>query len=138
MKNDYQSLKVGDQVIVRRSLNFNHDTYATIERLTKTQIILKNSDKKYKRKTGSLIGGSSWSYHTEYLIIADKKEIAKIKSTREKKKCISVLIGYKWTAFDLEFLREMIALIELKQNCVHGKGKSEYCQLCGRINNKGE
>ena len=71
MKNDFKSLEVGDQVIVRRS--HNHDTISTIERLTKTQIILKNSGRKYKRKTGSLIGGSSWSYHTEYLIILDKK-----------------------------------------------------------------
>ena len=132
MKNDFKSLEVGDQVIVRRS--HNHDTISTIERLTKTQIILKNSDKKYKRKTGSLISLSSWSYDIEYLIIADKEKIEALKSAQEKRKCVSFLTSYEWDKFDLEFLREMIALLNLKQNCVHDKAKSEDCQPCGRIN----
>ena len=136
MKNDFKSLEVGDQVIIRQS--HNHDTISTIERLTKTQIILKNSDKKYKRKTGSLISLSSWSYDIEYLIIADKEKIEALKSAQKKRKCVSFLTSYEWDKFDLEFLREMIALLNLKQNCVHGKGKSEYCEPCGRKNTKGE
>ena len=128
MKNNFKSLEVGDQVIVRRSLN--PDTYATIDRLTETRIILKNSDNKYSRETGILVSGSSWSI--KYLIIADKEKIEALKSAQEKRKCVSFLTDFKWDMFDLEFLREMIALLNLKQNCVHGKGKSEYCQPCGR------
>ncbi len=133
MKNDFKSLEVGDQVIVRRSLN--PDTYATIDRLTKTRIILKNSDNKYSRETGILVGGSSWLI--KYLIIADKEKIEALKSAQEKRKCVSFLTSYKWDTFDLEFLQEMIVLIGLKaklcsQYCVHGKDKSEDCQPCGR------
>ena len=124
MKNDFKSLKVGDRVTIQRNLSPN--TYATIERLTKTQIIIANSDSKYKRKTGCLVGKFAWGFDS-WLVPESTEEIAKIKSTRGKRKCVSFLTDFKWDKFDLEFLREMIALLNLKQIV--------FLQPCGRKNN---
>jgi len=60
-----EDLKVGDPV--RLSLPYGQESKEYIQRLTKTQIILKsNSTIKYNRRTGRKIGASSWDRYWLY------------------------------------------------------------------------
>lgn len=62
-----QSLKAGDEVFIYRTGMGQKYEQAKVSRITKTQIIIDfgRYDKRFKRDTGKLVGGSAW--YSEYV-----------------------------------------------------------------------
>lgn len=57
-----QNLKAGDEVVLFAGGYRSHRRIATLDRTTKTQIIV--GSQKYSRSHGLLIGGGSWNTHS--------------------------------------------------------------------------
>lgn len=67
--NDLKDLVVGDQVMRQWR---NNSTISTIERITKTQIIVEGG-LKFNKKTGRAVGSSGFSlYHVNYIYVIDE------------------------------------------------------------------
>jgi predicted phosphohydrolase len=63
---DFSYLVAGDKVIVESGFGYKSQEITTVDRITKTQIIIGNS--KYRRNNGYIVGGTTWSrrYLTRY------------------------------------------------------------------------
>ena len=70
--NNVEHLKPGDQVI---SGSRNHDQLSTVERVTKTQVILPDGSR-YRRLDGGLVGGNAWNF--SYIRDATDEDRARI------------------------------------------------------------
>lgn len=76
-------LKIGDKVFIYNRFNKSLDE---VERITKTQIVLKRSQSKFRIINGSSVGGDSWSTtHIEY---ADDEAVQKFRKELYKKTLI--------------------------------------------------
>lgn len=67
-----EHIKPGDRVLVRNRLT---DGIATVERVTKTQIVLRNGTR-YRRRDGSEVGRDTWS--TGYIHDLTEDDILRI------------------------------------------------------------
>lgn len=79
-ENWLNTLKVGDKVIVSSSFVESIDV---VERLTKTQILLKNTYKKYRRNSGVEISGDKWNFTRLYE--ATEEAVNKIREKNKRK-----------------------------------------------------
>ena len=78
-----KDLVSGDKVIISGGgSSLQGDSVEEVEKLTKTQIVLKDMNTRYWIKNGNQMGGDRWS--SSHLEIATKKKIAEL--TREKRR----------------------------------------------------
>ena len=108
MHNFTQDLKQGDSVIVRGSIGVMRSTIATVERVTKTQLIL-DSGLRFRRDGGRRIGGSKWD--TLILIKATDDRIAKIKHDTEHRNFVYKFENTDWRKMSLDKLRKVYSAI---------------------------
>ena len=80
----------------------------TVERLTKTQFVLK-SGLRFNRVTGFVIGGSMWS--ASYLQEATIKNIEEIEYNIAHKRLVRYLSEFNWAAMELTELRKVRDLL---------------------------
>jgi len=98
MKEWLENLKVGDTVIV----SGRNELVCTIERMTKTQIVLKDNFTKFNRKTGRSVGNDSWS--TSYIFEPTEKEIKRITEETTRRNIINKLSRIEWKNYTTESL----------------------------------
>lgn len=79
-------LQVGDKVFIQSRYGQSLDEVA---RITKTQVILKSSESKFRISSGTVIGGDSWS--TSRISHATDEEIQKFKQKIYRRKLIEAI-----------------------------------------------
>jgi len=94
------NIDVGTKVIISGS--FHREDIDEVVRLTKTQIILKDTKAKFKRSNGFVVGGSCWN--TDMLREATDEKIAKIKESRLRKTMIKKIEECDFRRIDTETL----------------------------------
>ena len=99
-----QKLNPGDFVIVGGGGGMHRDSVEQVDRLTKTQIILK-SGLRFRRDDGHQIGGSTWS--TIYLMEATEELLAKLRHDKEHRTLVHKLSNVKWHQMTLDELRNV-------------------------------
>jgi hypothetical protein len=72
-------LKPGDTVILRHSTPYNLDRIATVDRLTKTQIIV--GSRRFRISDGKEIGCSHWDYYR--IVPATPDQIAEVERRQQ-------------------------------------------------------
>lgn len=77
------SLEPGDPVIVNHGFAYASKKVDRVVRLTKTQVVLKKSSFKYKRRDGNAIGGGS--YAGGYISEADPAKIKQVEDDNKTK-----------------------------------------------------
>ena len=96
------SLKPGDRVIISGRWQ---DGISTVDRLTKTQILLKNGSR-YRKKDGGLVGADS--YNSSQLYSPSEKRVNDI---RHRKACEKI-DKMAWKMLTLETLTKVLELVE--------------------------
>lgn len=76
---NFEDLQVGDKVIVQGGGYQNYQAVSKIDRLTKTQIVLKDGSK-YGRKHGHRVGTSDW--RSPHLIMYTEERAAEIRRVK--------------------------------------------------------
>ena len=99
-----ETLKPGDTVIRSVSGMGRHSTVEVVERLTKTQIILKGISIKYRRKNGWSIGGSQWN--TSALVEATPERIERVTGEQERRRLLGALQKVDWQKVSTQELEE--------------------------------
>ena len=102
-----KELKPGDTVIVCGRSNRQ---ITTIERITKTQIILKRCAEKYNRKSGYLVGRGPWDCSN--LIEATNELLIEIRANIKRRKMEDVLGNIKWKDVDIKKIEKILAILE--------------------------
>ena len=95
-------LQPGDQVVVCGRWD---NKICTVERLTKTQIVLKNGSK-FRKFGGSLVGKDSFNF--SYLRSPSEQRVNDIMHHNACDKISKV----KWKALDLETLNKVLEILE--------------------------
>lgn len=109
MNNWRKDLKVGDKVIMVIPRVYRRRIY-TVERLTKTQIILKNTKTKFKIADAEAVGGVG--IYSSYLIQATDAVIAEIKELDTRRKLYDRVELVSWKTLSTEKLTEVLDLVE--------------------------
>lgn len=108
MKNFIDGLKPGDTVIVSK-LNLS-GVLKTVERITKTQVIL-SSGSRFRKKDGFEVGGDIWNtYHLEEVT---PEKVSKIHYNKEREQLSLKLKCLNWHSLELSTLREVAEIINL-------------------------
>lgn len=111
-ENWLNTLKVGDKVIISFDLN---DQYVdVVERLTKTQIILKKAyfQRQYRRDTGRLVGGCSRRRNNyPCLLEATEERIAVIAEKTTRIKLINSIEKCKLHTLNTDVLQQIERLM---------------------------
>lgn len=82
---------------------------STIEKLTKTQIVIKSGERFYK-DSGSLVGGGSWSTtRISEPSLEDKKRISRQMQVRKIKNAFSNTDFSEWTISELNELEKILS-----------------------------
>lgn len=102
-------LKVGDMVIVSGG-SMRLCTVDIVERLTKTQVIVKGMSQKYSRKNGGAIGG--YSYYSTYLNQANDAAISKIKLTQKRRELTDIITDTSFKKVKTEALVKICELLK--------------------------
>jgi hypothetical protein len=97
-----QQLKPGDRVIVEARWQ---NAIMTVDRLTKTQIILKNR-LRFRKSDGGLVGGDS--YNNSSIHSPSKQRVGDIMHSRACEEIGKV----KWKMLSLETLDKVLELVE--------------------------
>lgn len=105
-----REIKIGDIVIVH--MHRNPDTIDVVLRLTKTQIILKKTNNKYRRSTGIMIGSDMWNMSAIYEA-TDEKIIA-IKINMYRRKLIMRIDTINADILSTEQLENIVQILEKK------------------------
>ena len=110
MSNWTQKLEVGDKVILR-GRTLSQSLVTSVERLTKTQIILKHTSTKYNRNNGDEVGGNSWSSYSiqEYDVGLSNK----ITYDRELIKLRKILRDHIWGKETKEDLEKILYILDI-------------------------
>lgn len=102
-----QSLKVGDEVIVRR--NRNDDSLRVVSRITATQIVTGGTyEQRFKKSDGRLIGESRW----DYVAIAPATDEAKAIVRERNDRIRFRRMVDKDATFSIQQIRAAIAALE--------------------------
>lgn len=106
--NDWlKNLKVGDTVIAS-GRNFNR--ICTIDRLTKTQIVVGNL--KYRISDGGLVGAGNWNYGS--LHEPTEEFINNIKNTQKRNILINNIKNIDWYSYDNDKLDAVLKIVNNK------------------------
>lgn len=83
-------LKAGDEIALFSGFRNDRITKAKVLRLTNTQIVLEQSDRRFRRDSGRMIGGDMWerSYIGEWTLDVDAKWRRQV--------AVSTLTGVVW------------------------------------------
>lgn len=97
-----KNIKAGDTVILESGGYYGGASVEKVERLTKTQIVLKSGGK-FRRDSGNMVGGDAWSRSqirepTEDGLNAIRKAVL-----------VRKLKAFKWDELDLQTLRDIYA-----------------------------
>jgi len=99
-------LEVGSPVIMCGKYN---DYVLTVERITKTQIIVSSGKGKFNRMTGRSIGTDSWN--STYIHEATEKAVAKIYEVNKRIAQRNVLKKVDWDNVPIEKMKEIIDIL---------------------------
>jgi hypothetical protein len=112
-ENWLQELKVGDDVVVESHGYRSEPRYiATINRVLKTQLQLKNGDK-FTRSSGTKVG--AYGFHKPYLrqlIPGDKEHI---REEHKRRIFVRKIESAKWEQITTDKLKRIIAILEEKE-----------------------
>ncbi len=109
--NEFEQLKVGDEVILRRQ--FHADAAVKIDRITATQICA--SHWRFNRDTGRQIGGDRWS--KVHLKIATPEGLSAIREIQERVNIIHAAREQELQKLALDQLRRINAIIQEASPC---------------------
>jgi len=110
MRNDWlKDIKPGDLVIVRGT-GLVGETVETVERLTKTQIVLKERTTRYRRDSGRQVSSYGWS--STWLCSATHDEVKRIEDDTLKRKLAIRLRDTAWAKKSLAELQAIESIIE--------------------------
>ena len=112
MTEDLSSLKVGDKVIIYG--RYGVKSIATIDRITKTQIVVDDGTK-FRKSDGMQVGHNMWSSYS-CIAIATKERVEKMERER--------------------YIRNMRNYIERCLNRFNDKQLESICQLVDTIEEK--
>ena len=113
-------VKTGDKVVISSS-GFGGTKYTlkTVDRVTKTQIVVGN--RKFNRITHIQIGGNS-SWYKDHLYLATDDMIKKVNDYQNQLKkyhLVRDLGQFSWDQFDLERLNEIAKFVGLNNDPHH-------------------
>jgi len=97
----YNDLQPGDTVLIQGS---HGASIRTVERVTKTQIIIDNATR-FNRNTGREVGGVKWE--SKFLSIPTPKDIEQTKEQEEHARLVAHLRKHPWGRRSLGALREI-------------------------------
>lgn len=103
--NFIKKLEPGDQVIVKGTHGTGIDH---VERITKTQIILKTGSR-FRKNDGTQLGSSVWNFSS--LNEANDEAVKKILSENEHRKLVYKLSKHSWEDMTLDELRRIYAIL---------------------------
>ncbi len=107
-KEDFESLKVGDLVIVNNGGWYGR-SIDRVDRLTKTQIILERSQTKFRRDSGFMVGRDSYSRGHLSIYTEEKgQQIRHRNLVRELKYSLNDKVLAKFSYEKLKELKEMV------------------------------
>ena len=106
MKEWLNDLKPGDQVILGSSAHTGVDSIGKVERLTKTQIVIKGSSIRYRRIDGRRIGASCW--YESWICQATQEKIAEITEAKKRRTLIGKLNTMRWGDLNTEALAQCL------------------------------
>lgn len=104
-----QKLQPGDTVVLSGQFGLP-GTVETVERVTKTQIILKGSNSRYRRDDGFLKGGSVWN--NGILRKPTPERVKKIHNHNRRRKIQAYINNFCWGDMPLESLEKVYALLK--------------------------
>ena len=111
MSNEWlENIKVGDKVIVSGSGFGSLNKIDTVERLTKTQIVLKNTHSKYRRSSGRSVGGDVWSMG--FISEATREKILKIQEARYRLNLLNKIESIRIGNLSTDSLKSIVVVIE--------------------------
>ncbi|MCG5512787.1 hypothetical protein [Ectothiorhodospira shaposhnikovii] len=104
-----ESLKPGDKVVVKR-FNYGHSSISldVVDRVTRTQILLKSSGRRFRRTTGNLISSDHWGRSVRIVQPTDEI-LQKIKEAK--------LRGYVLRFFDDKKNLGLLTFEEVQKIC---------------------
>ena len=102
---ELKDLQAGDKVIIRNRWN---DRIGTIERVTKTQIIVNGC--KFRREDGSQINGDRW---TPYRIAAlTEEELRRIQKQNKKEKMKRYILNFAFDNLSYEEIEQVYNILK--------------------------
>ena len=104
------NLKVGDPVIIRG--RYNSHSLSNVTRLTKTQIIVANSNQRFRRKDGYLVGKLRDIYYQTRLIEYDDKLAGEIRIEQKREKLRNIVRSSDLLHLSLADLQIILSLME--------------------------
>jgi len=107
MYNWLDDIKVGDEVVVDAAM-YRLDRITTVERLTKTQIILCDSTSKFQRTTGWMIGGG---WQPSRILEPTEERKQKVVLARKKYFLIKKLGKVDWAKCDVDKLQHIVNIL---------------------------
>lgn len=111
---ELKELKVGDKVIIRNRWN---DRIKTIERVTKTQIIV-NGDK-YRRKDGFQINGDTWT--PSRIEVLTEEELRRMQKQNNKEKMKRYIQNFVFDDLSYDEIEHVYNILKKLNNKNHGK-----------------
>jgi hypothetical protein len=103
-----EKLKDGDVVIVTGGGGCQPDRIGVVDRLTKTQIVLKGGAR-YRRTSGREVGGSTW--FSTHLVEPEADRVDKIREAQERRRMVEALHNVKYNEMSMPDLRAVFAAL---------------------------
>ena len=103
-----ENIKVGDKVIVDGSGFTAFNKIDTVERLTKTQIVLKNTHSKYRRSSGRSVGDI---WNSSFLSEATREKILKIQEARYRLNLLNKIESISIRNLSTDSLKSIVVVI---------------------------
>lgn len=102
---ELKDLKAGDKVIIRNRWN---DRIGTIERVTKTQIIVNGC--KFRRENGSQINGDSWTPFR--IAVLTEEELQRIQKQKSKEKMKRYILNFVFDDLSYEEIEQVYNILK--------------------------
>lgn len=104
----FRNTNAGDTVMIAKYGYDAKKTLATVDRTTKTQIVVNGF--RFRKETGSMVGGDGWNNASLY--IPTEKECAEHRLALKKAKTIRLIKNSEFDKVGLEILEEVLHLIK--------------------------
>lgn len=89
----FEDVKVGDKFIRYSSGYDSKGTFTFVERLTKTQIVMRNGEK-FRKSDGQQVGNQdAWS--SVWLVVPTEENVAKVLLSRKRRKVMEILTSLR-------------------------------------------
>ena len=103
-----ENLTPGDTVIVSGSGSAATNYTTTVERLTKTLVILNPHGTRYNRNTGSEVGGDRW--HSKHIIEPTVERVAAIRAKHHRTKVVQTFRNINTNDLSIKQLEQIIEI----------------------------